>query len=48
MGTKRLVNKYLARPDKLSTVANSSVKQPLGMEVRACSLLKSLEGKGIS
>ena len=32
----------------LSTVLSESAKQPLRMDMRAWSLLKSLEGKGIS
>ena len=39
--------KYLVRLDKLINSSESS-KQPLGMEVRAWTLLKILEGKGIS
>ena len=39
--------KYLVRLDKLIN-SSESAKQSLGMDVRAWSLLKSLEGKGIS
>ena len=39
--------KYLVRLDKLIN-SSESAKQLLGMEVKAWSLLKSLEGKGIS